>query len=415
MRKLRKGEKQKKHRYWRINPFSRTETLLILGGAFVACAGAYVLLDSKMGKAQPEAESAVDARVAIVNDTAVATSTVRWYTGRLAAISIDNFSPTRPQWGLAGSLFVIEAPAEGGVTRFLAFYALDDAISTVDRIGPVRSARPYFVDWAQGYGALLAHVGGSPEALTQITKDGIASINEFYQGGYFWHDTRIPRPHNTFTDIPSLSDYGESISLASTTLVREDPAFAAYFDEIYGSDTSEYPQTSGYVIAQNAPYAADTLSTKFCDRNKMVTVAIQATGEKSGDCVPYEVREVVLDFSFPEYKVEWLYDASQSVYKRSQGGEKQYDAATGEPLIARTIVVQATDIATIDAIGRKRLRTEGEGDALILYHGRAAKMTWVREQAGQLRIRNVRGEEMSLPYDHLWLEVVSTLDQVTYE
>ena len=68
----------------------------------------------------------------------------------------------------------------------MAVYAGDNEIK---EIGPIRSARPYFLDWAKEYDSLFVHCGGSPEALALIAKSDVLDINEFYNGNYFWRDS----------------------------------------------------------------------------------------------------------------------------------------------------------------------------------------------------------------------------------
>src|SRR3990167_9598544 len=65
------------------------------------------------------------------------------------AVMIENLVTIRPQAGLSAAGIVYEALAEGGITRFLAIYTTAEAIPT---IGPIRSARTYYVDWAEEYG-----------------------------------------------------------------------------------------------------------------------------------------------------------------------------------------------------------------------------------------------------------------------
>ena len=61
-------------------------------------------------------------------------------------IIIENHPDARPQSGLDKASIVYEAIAEGGITRFLAIYGTYQA----EKIGPVRSARTYYIDWAHG-------------------------------------------------------------------------------------------------------------------------------------------------------------------------------------------------------------------------------------------------------------------------
>ena len=84
------------------------------------------------------------------------------------AVMIDNKYEARPWSGLSYAGLVFEAPVEGGITRFLAVYSSSREIK---KIGPVRSIRPYYLDWASGYGALMAHIGGSPAALADIANN----------------------------------------------------------------------------------------------------------------------------------------------------------------------------------------------------------------------------------------------------
>src|SRR5690606_3118280 len=78
------------------------------------------------------------------------------------AVIIENLATVRPQSGLGQAQVVYETLAEGGITRFLVLFATKE---NIDPIGPVRSARHYFVDWAEEYGGGFMHVGGSPQAL----------------------------------------------------------------------------------------------------------------------------------------------------------------------------------------------------------------------------------------------------------
>ena len=121
------------------------------------------------------------------------------------AIIFDNFDLARPQAGLAEADIVYEAEAEGGVTRYLGIFSHYDNLK---KIGPVRSARPYFVDWAEEYNSLFVHCGGSPEALVKITDESIFDLNEFYNGSYFWRASSNA-PHNIFTSGELLRKYLE--------------------------------------------------------------------------------------------------------------------------------------------------------------------------------------------------------------
>ena len=98
---------------------------------------------------------------------------------------IDNFPEAKPAANLSLASLVWEAPVEAGLTRLLAAYPLSAELA---RIGPVRSARPYFLDWAKELNALYLHCGGSDQALADIKNRDVFDLNEFYRGWYFWRD-----------------------------------------------------------------------------------------------------------------------------------------------------------------------------------------------------------------------------------
>ena len=81
---------------------------------------------------------------------------------------IDDLSPARPQSGLSYASIIFQAPAEGGIPRYMAIFS--DNVPT--NVGPVRSARYYFIAWASEYKSLYVHAGGSPQALSTLRASG---------------------------------------------------------------------------------------------------------------------------------------------------------------------------------------------------------------------------------------------------
>ncbi|MEK7519092.1 MAG: DUF3048 domain-containing protein, partial [Patescibacteria group bacterium] len=112
------------------------------------------------------------------------------------AVMIDNAGSARPQSSLQAASIVYEALVEGGITRFMAVFDQGD----VKEIGPVRSARQYFLEWLAEYEAAYAHAGGSPEALTNIRRERIHDINGIGSASNaFFRDSTRPAPHNLYT------------------------------------------------------------------------------------------------------------------------------------------------------------------------------------------------------------------------
>ncbi len=118
-------------------------------------------------------------------------------------VLVENQTAARPQAGLDRADVIYEVEAEGGITRFLAaFYSKAAA-----RIGPVRSARWYFVDIAKAYGAPYAHAGGNADALDTIARDrAFPDVDEIHgvNSGYFWRSKDRQPPHNLYTSTDLL-------------------------------------------------------------------------------------------------------------------------------------------------------------------------------------------------------------------
>ena len=198
------------------------------------------------------------------------------------AVMMDNHPDARPISALAQANLVIEAEAEGRITRFLAIFASSDVLG---EIGPVRSARPYYMDWAREFSALYVHVGGSPEALARMAKESFLHINEFYQGEYFWRATKRLSPHNVYTSMENLKDYLETKEL-----------------------------TAGKFFSWN-----------FKD-------------DKILDSRPEE-SEIKINYKLDDYVVEWKYDRENNDYVRYVAGE-EYKDESGKNIKAKNIIIQ---------------------------------------------------------------------------
>jgi hypothetical protein len=124
---------------------------------------------------------------------------------RVAAVMIDNYPiDARPQSGLHDAEIVYEVEAEGGITRYLALYLS----ATPAKIGPVRSARTYFVELVRPYTALYAHAGENDdvwEPLKLLRADGFADMEEIVgTPEAFWRDSTREMPHNLYTSVARL-------------------------------------------------------------------------------------------------------------------------------------------------------------------------------------------------------------------
>ncbi len=124
---------------------------------------------------------------------------------RVTAVMIDNYPyDARPQSGLHDAEVVYEVEAEGGITRYMALFLA----ASPSKIGPVRSARTYFVDLARPYNPLFAHAGENDdvwEPLKELRTQGFADMEEIVgTPEAFWRDDVRDMPHNLYTSVARL-------------------------------------------------------------------------------------------------------------------------------------------------------------------------------------------------------------------
>jgi len=117
--------------------------------------------------------------------------------GPLIAVMVDNLGPARPQTGLGEAGVVYEMETEAKITRFMALFAGDPP----SVVGPVRSARSYYLQICKEWDAIYAHVGGSKDAVANIKRWGIRDLDQYANKGEFWRDKSRKAPHNVYLNI----------------------------------------------------------------------------------------------------------------------------------------------------------------------------------------------------------------------
>ncbi len=276
------------------------------------------------------------------------------------AAMIENHSDARPQWGLAHAQAVFEASVEGGITRFLAVFTDYDEIT---KIGPIRSSRPYYLDWVKGFDALYLHVGGSPEALEKIKTLGVKSLDQYFQYQYYWRAKDISAPHNVFTS-------GNLLALA----LRD----KGYKDKIPSYEPWHFQSDSS--------------------AGKSVALS----------------EKLTINFSTDEYQAVWKYNQSEQVYYRYHGDVQHLDG-DGTPVAARNIVLLYTSILTIDEEGRRQIKTIGSGEAVLFQEGKRFTGKWQKlSRPDPLKIFLEDGTEAAFVPGTIWFEVVSKTFEISY-
>jgi hypothetical protein len=274
--------------------------------------------------------------------------------GGSVGVVVDNDAYARPQSGLEHASLVFEAPAEGGITRFLALFWQQGAA----QVGPVRSTRIYFDQLAQAYGVPLAHAGGNVDALAAVKTLHLENIDEIWTPGaaqFFWRSTSRQAPHNLYTSTALLVKAVRSLGLALG------------------------PIPTWPVATPDGGASADALS---------------------------------IDFSGVEH-VRWRYQ--DGMYTRYEGASPD-DTLGGAPIRARAVLVlfvaEAPDPDPYTPGSIKLLMT-GAGTGELAAGGRVVAVRWRREAGAPFEILALGGGAQAMPAPPLWVELVPTGTPVT--
>lgn len=309
-----------------------------------------------------------------------------WEKHRPLGIMIENHADSRPQSGIGSSDVVYEAVAEGGITRFLVVFYCQDA----GTVGPVRSARTYFVDFISEYGKspLYAHVGGAntpgpADALGQIVDYGWQLYNDLNQFAIgfptYWRDPdRLGHPvateHTMYSTTQKLWKVGEERGL--TSVDKEGDAW----------NSTYIP----YEFKTEAPLSARPAS-----------------------------QTVSFDFweGYPDYSVKWVYDQATNNYIRYNHGVKHIDKDTGKTLTAKNLVIlYMRESAANDGYegNAHRLYTnKGTGKAIVFMDGKETRATWSKASREGKLILTAAGQKVKLNPGRIWFEILPTGSEVT--
>lgn len=333
--------------------------LLVLGGGSAA---AYVLTHKE--KPVPPPVAKIEEKVEqVVQPTTVPSPLtgvqVKPEEAKLpvTGVMIENSPDARPQSGLTKAGVVYEAIAEGGITRFLALFQE----SQPDYIGPVRSVRPYYLEWVQGYDAAIAHVGGSPDALNMIKAGGIKDLDQFYNPGPYQRVNNRYAPHNMYSSVPKLVDLGKS----------------------KGYNTSNF---TGF--ARKADKPSDAPNAKSID----------------------------LTISSYLYSPHFDYDASTNSYKRSMAGKPHIDERSKEQISPKVVVVIVVPYSIASDGVHSIYQTNGSGKAFIFQDGTVTQGTWEKNGAkSSLRLGDANGSPLAINAGQTWVSAVGTAGSVAYK
>ncbi len=253
------------------------------------------------------------------------------------AVMIDNVKDARPQYGIQKAYMLYEVIVEGGLTRMMAVFK--DV--NVDKIGPVRSSRHYFLDYALENDAIYTHYGWSYIAESDIKKLGINNLNGLENPAkMFFRDSTLHKaPHNAYTNTENIKK---------------------------AANKKNYRMTSDNYLNLNYSEENIDLAKKYEKKDEngnKATTAIVANNLK----IKYSTS----------VNSSYTYDEANKVYLKFENGVAHKDASTNEQLkVKNIIVVNGVKNTSIDSYGRQNIENVGTGSGYYFTNGYAIKITW---------------------------------------
>ncbi len=279
------------------------------------------------------------------------------------AIMINNIQAALPQSGVGQAEMIYEAQVEGGITRLMAvFQDVDD----VEKIGSIRSARHYYIDFANDNDAIYVHYGQSKYALARIEDENIKTIRGLssYESSVFYRSTDRKAPHNVYTTGEMLAK-----GLEITGLSRDYPDD---FSPRLLFNTSDTPLEGGT--------DASTVNIPF-------------------DSKPY-----------------FTYNTEDGLYYRYQYGEPHIDREDETQLAFKNIIVQYVDERSISSEDHQDLTLNGSGSGWLITDGKAIEVTWERaDDADKTTYFDSEGNQISLNPGKTFFEIVPNDKSVSFE
>ena len=272
------------------------------------------------------------------------------------AIMINNVAGARKlQSGLQDAYIIYEMMVEGGITRYLALF-LDQ---NTERIGSIRSARHYYLDYALENDAIYVHHGYSPQAREDWNSLGVdrIEVNESTTG---WRDKSASKTYE-FTLFSSIEKLNKG--LGSKRTERNNDLLLNY-----SADEVDLSQLEGAI-------PANTLNIKY-------------SGNTNNN---------------------YVYDKDNKFYLRSVNNKSQDDYVTGKQLTVKNIIVYSIKYSGIsgDDKGRQTIDNIGEGNGYYISNGYAIPITWSKKsRKSQTIYRYNNGQEITVNDGNTFIQIV---------
>lgn len=277
---------------------------------------------------------------------------------RPIAVMIDNHSGAWPQANLNKAYMVYEIVVEGGETRLMALFKGQN----LEKIGPVRSSRHYFLDYALENDAIYVHHGWSPQAKSDISSLGVNNINGIQESSSnFWRVKDKSAPHNLFTSTESILKIAER---------------------------------KGYSKTSNKKSVLNYVPNEV----EMPSTAVNATSVT----IPHSNLQTV----------KYEYDEQSKTYKRYARNKLQTDYITGEPVTTKNIIITMCENYTLDDSenkGRQGLKDIGIFKGYYVTDGKAIEIECTKNARDEQTVyKDLNGKEIEVNDGNTFVNICPT-------
>ncbi|WP_462412749.1 DUF3048 domain-containing protein [Neobacillus sp. Marseille-QA0830] len=271
--------------------------------------------------------------------------------GRAVAVMVNNHPLARPQSGLSKADIVYEMIAEGDVTRFLAVFQSEKPTN----IGPVRSARAYYIELAKGLNAFYVAHGYSEEARQMLVSNYVDNINGMdYDGTLFKRSSTRKAPHNSYITYENVLKGAE---MKKYSMDQTPPSFKFLTDEEKQALTGN-PGNSVMIV-----YSHGGIS----------------------NCM-YE------------------FDPALGKYKRFNGAKQTVELDTNEPVLLDNVFIIEANHKVVDSTGHLSIDLKSGGKGYLLQMGKVNEVNWMNKNGEIVPVKD--GKEAGLVPGKTWVNVV---------
>ena len=282
---------------------------------------------------------------------------------RTLAVMIDNVGDAVPQTGLNKAMLVYEVYVEGGLTRYMTVFQNVD----IDTIGPVRSARPVFIDYALENDSIYVHFGGSDRALDDVKKLKMENVSGLVTpSGVFWRTNKKKAPHNALISTENIWNYAEKREYRTTT-----------------------------------------------EERNVLNYSVKPIDLEDGE------GAIEVEIPYKNSKIKYVYNEEKGIYERYEKNKIRTDWLTGETLTTKNIIITFANNYTTseeNGYGRQEIENIGVKDGYYITNGKAIKITCEKTaRAAKTVYKDLDGNEIKVNDGNTWIQIVPPSMNITFK